>query len=113
MKITFNNTSIILQPMDLNLKHLPSGFTQVIDVPPQGKNVMSKTEIGKAQSTGQTLVVTNLILRIVFKQALAMLFSSIISIQILAHFALADIYLPANAKQSFDIMVSAVSFDIF
>ena len=99
--------------MDMNLKNLPDLYTQVVDVPPQGANVMSKTQLGDAQTTGQTLVVTNFILRVVFKQALAMLLSSIISIQILAHFALADIFLPANAKQSFDIMVSAVSFDFF
>ena len=42
-----------------------------------------------------------------------MLFSSIILIQILAHLPLADIVLPANALQVFDIMIGIVSFDYF
>ena len=42
-----------------------------------------------------------------------MLFSSIILVQILAHLPLADITLPANALQSFDIMIDIVSFDYF
>ena len=44
---------------------------------------------------------------------MAMLFGSIVVIQILAHLPLADIYLPANAHQQFDLMISFVSFDYF
>lgn len=42
-----------------------------------------------------------------------MLFGSIILIQILAHLPLADIWLPANAHQQFDLMIGVVSFDYF
>ena len=44
---------------------------------------------------------------------MAILFSSIIVVQILAHLPLADILLPANALQQFDIMIGIVSFDYF
>ena len=42
-----------------------------------------------------------------------MIIGSIIVIQILAHFPLTDISLPANAHQQFDIMIKFVSLDIF
>ena len=42
-----------------------------------------------------------------------MLFGAIIMIQILAHLPLADIVLPANALQKFEVMIGFVSFDYF
>ena len=42
-----------------------------------------------------------------------MMFGSIISLQILAHLLLANIRMPANALQCFDIMIQIVSFDYF
>ena len=42
-----------------------------------------------------------------------MLLSSIIIFQILAHLPLADMILPANALQQFEIMIDVVSFDFF
>ena len=44
---------------------------------------------------------------------MAMVFGSIITLQILAHLPLADIMLPANALESFDILIGVVSFDYF
>ena len=41
------------------------------------------------------------------------LYGSIISLQILAHLPLANIRLPFNALENFDIMVKVVSFDYF
>ena len=41
------------------------------------------------------------------------MFGSIIALQILAHYPLANIELPANARTCFDIMVTVVSFDYF
>ena len=42
-----------------------------------------------------------------------MLFGSIVVYQILAHFPLANIALPANSLQAFANMISVVSFDYF
>ena len=42
-----------------------------------------------------------------------MLFGAIIMIQILAHLPLADIVLPANALEKFEVMIGFVSFDYF
>ena len=42
-----------------------------------------------------------------------MLFGSIIAFQIMAHMTLANITLPANSMQAFEIMASVVSFDYF
>ena len=44
---------------------------------------------------------------------MGMLLGSIIMLQILAHMPLSDIYIPANARQQFDIMIGVVSFDYF
>ena len=55
----------------------------------------------------------NLIISLILKTTLQMVIGSIIVIQILAHFPLADITLPANAYQHFDIMIQVVSLDIF
>lgn len=74
---------------------------------------MSEEEIAQVTSTAQAAVLLNLILRMVFAQAMAMLFSSIIMVQILAHLPLADVMLPANALEVFDIMIGIVSFDYF
>lgn len=53
-------------------------------------------------------------MRTIFKQAMAMLFGSIIMIQILAHLPMADMAeLPATAQESFTIMQDVVSFDYF
>ena len=41
------------------------------------------------------------------------LLASILIFQLLAHLPLADIVLPANALQWFEIMISVVSFDFF
>ena len=60
------------------------------------------------------MVISNLIMRLIFKQAMAMLFGAIIMIQILAHLPLADMAdLPASAAESFEIMQGIVSFDYF
>ena len=40
-------------------------------------------------------------------------FGQVIALQILAHLPLNNILLPANAMESFDIMVKVVSFDYF
>ena len=42
-----------------------------------------------------------------------MMFGSIMCLQILAHLPLANINLPANTQQSFEIIISIVSFDYF
>ena len=48
-----------------------------------------------------------------FKESMQVLFGSIISLQIIAHIPLANVMIPADALQSFDIMVQIVSFDYF
>lgn len=42
-----------------------------------------------------------------------MIIGSVILVQILAHFPLSDITLPANVHQQFEIMIKVVSFDYF
>ena len=74
---------------------------------------MSKEKVKEVTAYGQEFVLVNLLLKMVFKQAMSMMFSSIIMVQILAHLPLADITLPANALQTFDIMIGIVSFDYF
>jgi len=74
---------------------------------------MSDEEVEDAQDKGQAFIIVNLILRTIFAQAMNMLFGSIMVIQILAHLPLADIMLPANALQQFDLMIGVVSFDYF
>lgn len=58
-------------------------------------------------------VILNLILKTLFSQAMTMLFGAIIMVQILAHLPLADIVLPANALEVFEVMIGFVSFDYF
>ena len=74
---------------------------------------MSEEKVKEVTAYGQEFVLVNLLLKMVFKQAMSMMFSSIIMVQILAHLPLADIILPANALQTFDIMIGIVSFDYF
>lgn len=58
-------------------------------------------------------MITNILLNSIFRNTLQTVFSSIVSLQILAHLPLANIQIPANAQQSFDIMIDVVSFDLF
>ena len=48
-----------------------------------------------------------------FKQVLANLLGSIMVVQIVAHLPLTDVNLPANLLQTFQVMISFVSFDYF
>ena len=48
-----------------------------------------------------------------FSQLLAMVFGSILVVQIIAHLPLTDIKMPANVLQQFQVMISVVSFDYF
>ena len=54
-----------------------------------------------------------LFISIIFSQVFATLMGSILVVQILAHVPLTDINLPANLLQTFQIMISFVSFDYF
>ena len=49
----------------------------------------------------------------VFKQALATIFGSILVVQLLAHLSQADVNLPGNVLQPLQVMMSVVSFDYF
>ena len=59
------------------------------------------------------MVIINLILSMLFKQIIATLLGSILVVQILAHMPLTDINLPANLLQTYQVMLSFVSFDYF
>ena len=61
----------------------------------------------------QSFVITNLVISLLFSGILNVLIGSIIVIQIMAHMPLADIYMPANAREKYDIMIGVVSFDFF
>ena len=47
------------------------------------------------------------------KMVFSLFFNSVLVIQILAHLPLADINMPVNVLQPFQIMISIASFDIF
>ena len=65
------------------------------------------------KTSTKSFIVTNIILKKILFQTMQMMFGSIISLQILAHLLLANIRLPANTLQCFDIMIQIVSFDYF
>ena len=52
----------------------------MIKIPPQGRNLMSATEIESAKTKGQAFVIGNIVLRTFFQQAMSMLFGSILMI---------------------------------
>lgn len=99
LKISFYNTKVWISPIDDKKNSIPDGYILAIKVPPQGKNLLSSSEVETAKLEGQTFVIMNLIIRTFFKTAMNMLLGSIIMMQILAHLPLADITLPANAHQ--------------
>ena len=55
----------------------------------------------------------NLVLSLFFEKPMALIFSSMIPLQILAHLPLAGVNVPANTFQTFDIMIEVVSFDFY
>ena len=59
------------------------------------------------------MILVELVMALLFKNIINKLMGSIIIFQILAHMPLADIILPANAFEKFEIMVEVVSFDFF
>ena len=97
MKIEFNNTAIYVPTGNADFDTMPQGYTITLKIPPQGVNLLSAAEVKENKETGQALVIGNLFMSMLLKQTLAMLLGSIVVVQILAHFPLADIYLPANA----------------
>ena len=74
---------------------------------------MSEEEADDMSFTGKSFILGKLGLKFFFKQSMNMLFSSIIVLQIISHLPLAEINLPANALQQFNIMIEIVSFDYF
>ena len=113
MRVWFNNTDVYLPAASKKWATMPSNFTMTFKIPPQGTGLLSEEEVKKAKQTGQAVVISNLFLSIFLQSTLSMMIGSIVVVQILAHLPLADIYLPANALQSFEIMVSFVTFDYF
>ena len=74
---------------------------------------MDAVELASAQESGQQIVIVQFILSLLLSQVLAMVFGSILVVQIIAHLPLTDINLPVNVLQPFQIMISVVSFDYF
>ena len=114
MKIQFFNTDRYLKPQNGDKSSIPDGYTVVIKLPPQGgDDAMSPQELENNQETGQQIVIVQLILSQLLSQVLAMVFGSILVVQIMAHLPLTDINLPVNVLQTFQVIISFVSFDYF
>lgn len=96
LKITFEHTDAYLMPQDASKSRIPNGYKMVLKLPPQGDNVMSSVELKSAQQTGQTVVLTKMVISRVMKPVLSMVLGSIMVLQILAHLPLSDVTLPAN-----------------
>ena len=74
---------------------------------------MDEEEKKKLVQNSKTGVILNFVLAFVFKNIMNMLLGSIIIFQILAHLPIADLILPANALEKFEIMIDIVSLDVF
>ena len=74
---------------------------------------MGALELQSVQESGQQIVIIQLLLSLLLKQVLAMVFGSILVVQIISHLPLTDIHLPVNVLQPFQILISVVSFDYF
>ena len=105
MRVSFKNTKAYLISSVEGIETAPDGFELIFAIPPQSESLLSQDFDSGITTSTQTFVVTNLVLKFVLKESMSVLFGSIMSLQILAHLPLANINLPANAMQSFDIMV--------
>lgn len=74
---------------------------------------MNVEEKEKVVANAKAAIFAELVVAILFNNIMNRLLGSIIVFQILAHMPLADIILPANAFEKFEIMVDVVSFDFF
>ena len=45
IKVSFNNTDIILEPETQNLQSLPNGYTLVMQLPPQTREALSEEAV--------------------------------------------------------------------
>ena len=61
----------------------------------------------------QVFVITNIFGSIFFTHSIQFLYGSILVYQIMAHMPLANISLPANSIQVFEILISVVSYDYY
>ena len=113
IRIEISNADMFFSPTSPDMKSTPDGYTLIQKIPPQGVDLLSEVEVEAAQKQGQTLVIVNFIASLILKSTLQLIIGSIVVIQILAHLPLADVVLPANALQQFDIMIQVVSFDFF
>ena len=113
MKVYFDNTNYFMKPEDQELQPVPNNFEIVAKLPPQQGTIISQEAELSVETAGQTLVVSNFGLSFFAVHQLNFFFSSILSLQILAHQPLANVHLPANAHQAFSIMIQVVSFDYF
>ena len=74
---------------------------------------MNVEEKEKVVANAKAAIFAELVVAVLFNNIMNRLLGSIIVFQILAHMPLADIILPANAFEKFEIMVDVVSFDFF
>ena len=89
------------------MKSTPDDYTVIVSIPTQAMDALTKEEMQDLQFKSK-VVITFLLMF-----AFSMLFSSIISVQLLAYFPLTDIFMPANVHQIFQNLISMVSFDYF
>ena len=99
MRIQIFNAEKLFTPTGPDMFPIPNGYTLMQKIPPQSVGLLSEIEVQEAKETGQKFVLVNFILSLILKSTLQILLGSIITLQILAHFPLADIILPANARQ--------------
>ena len=74
---------------------------------------MSEEEKKQVVQKAKTGVLIEIVLAFIFSPLMNMLLGSIVIFQILAHLPIADMILPANSLQQFEIMIDVVSLDFF
>ena len=113
MNIRFEKNNFWIRPVDGGKLAIPDDFKIQILLPPQTNDPMEQEQKEGITRSTRSFLITQILFKEWFKTSMQLVFGSVIALQILAHLPLANILLPANAMESFDIMVKVVSFDYF
>ena len=70
LKVSFFNTSIVLNPETKEKLPIPDGYTVVITMPPQTRSALSEKIVIRTTNSSQSLLMTNVIISKVFKTSM-------------------------------------------
>ena len=102
-----------MRPTSDKISAIPDNFSISAKLPAQTNQALTEEQKENITQSTRSFLLTQIVFQEWFKESIKMIFGQIIALQILAHLPLANISLPANAKESFDIMVKVMSFDYF